>query len=119
VPMHGRFRFSILLSILAAGWDVVDEYIYIYVYTTICIYIYIYTHTYIYTYFGTYGWGVCGFYSLAMVATSFRAFRHNKLIWLSWYQRGYCSKEDIAQWHFGGNLPFATECMGGCSRMKE
>ena len=129
MPMHGRFRFSILLSILAAGWDVVDEYIYIYIfiylficiYTTIYIYTYAHTHTYIYiyTYFGTYGWGVCCFYSLAMVATSFRAFRHNKLIWLAWYQRGYCSKEDIAQWHFDGNLPFATECMGGCSRMKE
>ena len=52
MPMHGRFRFSILLSILAAGWDVVDEYIYIFVYTLRYIYIYIrtHTHTHIYIY---------------------------------------------------------------------
>ena len=47
MPMHGRFRFSILLSILAAGWDVVDEYIYICIHYDMYIYIYIYTHIYI------------------------------------------------------------------------
>lgn len=31
--------------------------------------------------------------------------RHNKIIWLGWVQRGYCSIADIAQWRFDGDMP--------------
>lgn len=30
--------------------------------------------------------------------------RQNKLIWLSWFHRGYSSVQDIATWHFDGHL---------------
>ncbi|CAK9018622.1 unnamed protein product [Durusdinium trenchii] len=34
--------------------------------------------------------------------------RNRRLIWTSWLQRGYCSEDDIANWHFGGSsfIPF-------------
>ena len=34
--------------------------------------------------------------------------RHKKLIWLAWYGRGYCSKEDLAKWLFNGSFSALT-----------
>eukprot|EP00435_Cladocopium_sp_Y103_P046397 s787_g13.t1 len=28
---------------------------------------------------------------------------HNKLIWLSWFTRGYSTRKMVAEWHFGGS----------------
>ncbi|CAK9055230.1 Malate dehydrogenase 2 [Durusdinium trenchii] len=37
--------------------------------------------------------------------------RHNKIIWLGWLQRGYCSVDEIAQWLYNGDTRRVEELM--------
>ena len=49
----------------------------------------------------------CSMGSDSMAARSNRCsfvVRHNRIIWLAWYQRGYSREEDLAKWLFGGYL---------------